>query len=715
MPDKDVRKKILVIGLPALLVLIVLIFYFVKKDSFLEEGLQNMVEKKSDGLYTIQYDTITVDELGGDLYIKDLYITGDTTRLLKMIEEGDSSAVNYLFNVHVPLLKVVDFKTDKALLSKKLECKKILLSKPEIIVYLFPQKDNHPKKKKVSKEIYEQILGDFNLIKADSVLIDSTLVNVTDFETKDVKFKTVNTTINLIDIAIDSTSYNDSSRTFFSKEIFVKAQKAFLGGDNNQAEISQLSFDTKSKTFHLGSFSYDAFKNNGIFKTDISGIDINGISLNGPFKNMDLVMESVDIKEAVFETRNSGKKGQEKSKDKTILNGWISSVILNSFKVNDLSYTNRPKGNEQKELEINNSSFKVENIKLDRSSRLDESLIKSADEIVVMNNAISIESRDEMYRYQFEGLYLNTRTRGIKLDAIKIIPTLSESSFAKAAGVQKDRYNVQFRNVRFHDVEMEKLVKGEVFIDKITTSGNSVKIYHDMSYPADSSKKSGRTDTYPHQKMMSLDMPLNIKTFTLANTYIEYKEKNPKSKSSGQVIFSNTTATISNITSLPPKKGEVTKMTFNSTFLKKVPVTGSFTFYLDEYKRGKFRVEASIEKSFDATTLNPLTRPLALANIDKGTIKSFSFSMDADTSQSRGNIKIGYNNLNISLLKKEGKSYDKKGLMSFLANLVVKDKNDPGPKMKKAEITVKPDKYRSYFNYIWRTIFTGLKETLMVI
>jgi len=58
--------------IPVIIIAGVYIFYRMKKHNFLDRGLQNLVENKTDSLYKISYDSIAVDEVGGDLYIKNL-------------------------------------------------------------------------------------------------------------------------------------------------------------------------------------------------------------------------------------------------------------------------------------------------------------------------------------------------------------------------------------------------------------------------------------------------------------------------------------------------------------------------------------------------------------------------------------------------------------------------------------------------------------------
>lgn len=90
--------------IPAIIIAGVYIFYRVKKHNFLDRGLQNLVEKKTDSLYKISYDSISVEEVGGDLYIKNLYIKGDTAKQMQMIRSGDTNASKVILDIYIPYI-----------------------------------------------------------------------------------------------------------------------------------------------------------------------------------------------------------------------------------------------------------------------------------------------------------------------------------------------------------------------------------------------------------------------------------------------------------------------------------------------------------------------------------------------------------------------------------------------------------------------------------
>ncbi|MGI8637293.1 MAG: hypothetical protein ACR2KZ_18015, partial [Segetibacter sp.] len=356
----------------------------------------------------------------------------------------------------------------------------------------------------------------------------------------------------------------------------------------------------------------------------------------------------------------------------------------------------------------------IYNVDIDRTAAFNGQLINQAKEIVVNNSAISVKSGNNLYEYKALGITLNSRTKTIRVNSFRIVPQLNEEAFVRKVGYQTDRYDILIKDLRANDVDAEKLVKGEINIGNISTTGSSVKVFRDLSYPIDSAAKRSQRMTYPHQLIHKLGIPIKISKFTLANTYIEYKEKNAKSHSSGRVRFVNTYVNINDISNHKAKPGAKMIVNFKSTFLDKIPLTGRFTFSQDKWQKGDFSVEASVVNSVDVVVLNQLTEPMSLAKVEKGRINSLRFSMKADTNTSNGTLVMPYEDLKISLLKKKGDDYVKKGIFSVLANLAVKNNNKEGDNMRTGKVVNTRNTYKSFFNFIWTTLFKGIKDVAVI-
>lgn len=716
MQQTSTTKRTYIIIMAAIILAGGVVFYKIKKGKFLSNGLPSMVVNESNRLYNITYDNVTVNEIAGNVLIKNLRLTGDTLRQLDMISRGDTNAVKLLLDVTIPTLEVKHFKTAKALLNNQMECGQILIRNPQVTIYVFASQSKPVNNRMQKEQLYKQILGNFKKIKADSIAIIDAAVTTIDFYTKEVKFWTYNTTIGLRDVAIDSISDQDTTRTLFCKEINLKTRKVHLGSERKSGEITDLSFSTRSQLLSLGRIDYDAFKNGGSFKSFAEGIAINGLNWKGPVEHSSLSIESAIISRGEIEMKPADKsaKTYKTVYNPHLLTGWIRQFYMNRLVAKAVTIIQQPREGKKQPMIVKGNSFSIKNIAIDSTATLQAKLVNCAKEVELNNEDISIKSEDGLYVYRANGVGLNTLKKILQIKSLKVIPQYGEAAFARKTKKQKDRYDITFNNFVFNNLDIQQLAEGKLFAGLATTGTNTIKVYHDMTYPIDSVKKEATHETYPHQMLQKLGVPVRIDRLILGTTYIEYREKEIVSQKTGTVALYNSTLDISNISNLPHKAGDRMIARFKSMFLNKIPASGNFTFYMDEWKAGKFSIELRTSKGGDATLLNQLTEPMSMAKIEKGTLGPLSFSMTADSATSHSTFGLAYEDMKISLLKMKDEQYKKKGVLSMVANLIVKNNNRMGDKFRKSDITVSRNMYKSFFNFIWLNIFQGIKQVMIL-
>jgi hypothetical protein len=107
-----------------------------------------------------------------------------------------------------------------------------------------------------SKEIYEQLLGNLHLIKADTVLISGAQVTTSKLHTKKTSMQKHNVAIVLVDVKVDSSSHADTSRLLFAKESgFTCGKLTWSSSDklyNYKAE--NISLNSASRDLYIKSF-----------------------------------------------------------------------------------------------------------------------------------------------------------------------------------------------------------------------------------------------------------------------------------------------------------------------------------------------------------------------------------------------------------------------------------------------------------------------------
>jgi hypothetical protein len=362
-------------------------------------------------------------------------------------------------------------------------------------------------------------------------------------------------------------------------------------------------------------------------------------------------------------------------------------------------------------LSGNNVSCMLGDLRIDSIANKDSSRILFSKNADISCAEVLLPSQNKRYHLYVQKLRFTNYDNSLYIGSIKFTPLLSEDEFAKSFPTQKDRYNFTLKDTRLININRESLWHKKIEADTLLISESSFKIYRDLSYPRDTLSRIGK---YPWEQLMHLSVPFYIKKAILSNSFIEYKEKNAKSDSAGKVQFYAVHAVINNITNIPEyiSGNNQCVLIFNAKFLNKAAVNAKLIMFLNN-RHGNFFIKGNIG-SLNALALNPLTQPMGLASIEKGYINKLDFDFTGNDSASKGKITMLYNDVKISLLKKNnGKNkYDKKNLESLLANTILKKSNpDKNDKLRVADVRYKRDINKSFFNLLWKTVFTGIKQT----
>ncbi len=105
-----------------------------------------------------------------------------------------------------------------------------------------------------------------------------------------------------------------------------------------------------------------------------------------------------------------------------------------------------------------------------------------------------------------------------------------------------------------------------------------------------------------------------------------------------------------------------------------------------------------------------------MASFSRGQINGLTFSMTGDDYHSDGEATLKYDDLKIKLLKSKGDSTDAlkdKDLLSFAANILVKNSNPKNGNLRSGKINFDRDITKSFFNLLWKSIFQASKKIAM--
>ncbi|MEO5500816.1 MAG: hypothetical protein ABIR31_05175 [Ginsengibacter sp.] len=681
------------------------------KYKIVGDKIKESVAKETDNIYKIKYDSLSFNEATGNAFIKNIHISADTSKI-KSLNIEDMPYM--LLDIKIKSINVTGVKTAKALAAGDLEGDSVVIDQPEIIIYTLKPVDKNTKIENEAGTLYKQILGNLTRIKLKYAFINNAQVNVLNFYGKDKNFNIQNIKIKLDDILIDSTHNRDTTRTLFCKQAaFVIDSFTTFHDNRRELIINDIDFSGQHKSILFNKIKLNVFGKNSadsLQALSANNLQFTGLNTNEFVKNKNVVIDSITCGEILLappgKTFFSGTKSSGGKKDTT---GFFH---VYSIRVNALNF---PKINMAHEVvskyKIGQVGVKINGVKAEQIIMLKDQPIEHSTEINLSLTSIGWQSDDKMYSYGMENMFVNSRSKLLRINHAFIKPALGETAFANSYKFQKDRYDLNLNGITLNGIKMEDVVNNKLIAEKLIVNKTVAKISRDINKPLEEKNKVGN---YPSQLIQKIDFPIYIRSGLLSNAFIQYREHEKVSDSTGEITFTNTTLKLSNITNMAEQKkiNNLFTINYNARALGQIPINGNFKFFLDNNK-GAFIADGNIS-SFDARVLNKVSIPMALIRIQKGNITSINFNFNGNDVQNNGDFVMKYSDLKVDVLKRDEKTKDikKRGLFSLVANILVKNSNPKNGSLRKTNPSYERNIHKSFFNLVWKTIFNGMKETV---
>jgi len=362
-------------------------------------------------------------------------------------------------------------------------------------------------------------------------------------------------------------------------------------------------------------------------------------------------------------------------------------------------------------LQLNGVKLELGNIVVDSNSATDPDRILFASDIFLECDEVKWLSDDGRYRFRVDSTHYESKTRALRTARFNIEPLLSETQFTKQLRFADDRFDLALRGVSISGLQLASLQRDSLLADSIHLGTGHFYVYRDLGLPHDGKNRLG---TYPHQLLKNAGLAIHIGQVAANAIDIKYKERSAATRKAGVVHFANTRFRINDVSNLVQETSTPMEARIESVFLQ-APLSINWKFF-QAASNGRFTIQGRLGQ-LPAPAANVLAEPMGPARLDEGTINGLSFSIDGNDYGAFARVTVLYKDLKISLLKKEEDSgeLNKKKLASFAANLVMK-KSNPSKKddePRTVKVNFRRDTKRSIFHLSWKTLFTGLKETVM--
>ena len=682
-----------------------LIYWQQYKKRIIKNSIETAINKGTDSLYFIHYDSSFIDEVNGNASFYNVRLQSDS--LQRQLVMYDTAAAPTVYNIQIDEVSIRGANIAGLISNTSIEARTIFIKHPVVYIIRSGKKEKKLLNSNDSLVIYEKLLGKFKSINADEIIIEEGNLFFSDKAGQPHSgLKDIN--INLKKFRIDSTRNYQNIISYFIKDIVAKVKEVYVKGDNNVATFTEVEYNAPEQFLRLEKFQQ---KNNiGQLVFDINNTAINKISTNSFIVNQQLKAEEL-ISDGGLLTfyRKPVKNKDTAGKDEVdIENNYFNEALLNKVSIGNTKIVifNTEKPNDAPFI-LTNVKFNAADIQKLNSGTSIKNLISSSN-WKLSADGFSFMSADKRYKMNVGAFDMDNGSSSMRIKNFSVKPLFTEESFSKSLVRQEDLYNLEFKNIVLGGIDTRMLITQKKLEAETATLQPTVKIYRDRTVPPDNSSKVGK---YPHQLLQTIKVPFSIKKIMVKDGYVAYKEKSDISMKAGTVVFKNINGTITNVTNIKEliSKNNTLMLDANAIFMGVSQLHSVWKLQLNS-ANGAF--EASGEAgAFNAPDLNPMIEPLGMASIKSGKVNKVTFSVTGTDYAAKGTSVLLYEDLKVELLKKDSADLKKKGLMSLLTNALIKDANPQNGTVRTGEISYQRDITKSFFNLLWKSIFSGIKKT----
>lgn len=393
----------------------------------------------------------------------------------------------------------------------------------------------------------------------------------------------------------------------------------------------------------------------------------------------------------------------------------FSSLHVKSIDFKNASFKYINNNDAEPEIDtVSNITITLKDWLIDSTSAKDKNRFYLLKDAYVYLNNYTYATPDSMYYIKASQFEFSASQKKLNIKEFALEPRYSEKEFAKVNCYARDRYSLQLNNIDFYGINLFSYIKNrEVLANEMSIANGTLSVFNDNSYPKLLKDKTGR---FPHQLFQKIKIPITIKKINLNSLDISYAEFDKESGQRGRISFNNTSGVITNVTNQNKYKrlDPIIEANLQSYLMEQGKLNVGFKFNVLAPK-ADFSYQGQL-LNMDARQLNYITKPLAMLQIKSCLVRSLAFDIKANDEVAKGKVDFIYNDLSLGLMKRHegGERLKRLGILSLIANAMIIYSDNPSEdgKFMSAPVYYERKTTGSFFNYVWKTLFQGVKYSI---
>ncbi len=336
----------------------------------------------------------------------------------------------------------------------------------------------------------------------------------------------------------------------------------------------------------------------------------------------------------------------------------------------------------------------------------------NADDIRITLGACSLPMRNSMNKFSFEKLGFSTASSELYMNDFHLEPLYSKADYSRKLGFQADWADVTVSKVALRRINFRSLIlEGKIIVGLVEIDSAVLNDYRDKRIAL----KPGSSPPMPQEILRKLKTYLRIDTVMLKNGRINYEEQTGTAP--GTIFFDKIKLTLTGLTndSVLLKAGLVSELKGTLNLMGTGIIDATLRFHPGDL-RNTFSFSARMGP-FDLTEINPMVSNLMGVKVVSGRVSRVTIPLvNANDDVASGTMLLYYNDLVIDKLDKKQTTWTKikTGVVGWVVNDLIISNDNPNKsgEMKSGIIQASRKKELGFPNYLWRSVFSGLKSTV---
>lgn len=309
------------------------------------------------------------------------------------------------------------------------------------------------------------------------------------------------------------------------------------------------------------------------------------------------------------------------------------------------------------------------------------------------------------YQLGYDSVSVSSRDQKLYMQNGKAEPLFSALEMAEKTGYETDQFSFNFDELFAEQFDFDLWFQERGFIaEGIRMLQPVLHIHRDKSMPREERDER----PLPIRYLNEYPQNISVDSIMFRGGTVSYTEDFSDESRKGSVSFYDTDLTIENVKNQDHE--ESISAVASTTFMDLTGLNLRGEFSLDDNFSHQIRGSMS---ELDLTLLNDSMSEWLFVRFGSGTLDQLDFYFSGDDDRARGEMHFIYHDLEIRFLDEETLEETRnRRLRSFIANLIrIRSENtfdDP----RTGTIDFERDKTRSIFNYWWKSVASGLEDSV---